>query len=392
MAIASEASDPLPAPGGVAIDAGVSAPVLEVAPPLKITQFQFTASGNEYFRIWVVNTLLTLLTLGAYSAWAKVRKTRYFWQNTQLDGYAFDYHARPWPILRGRVLALVLFFAYSWSLDFSRTGGLIMIVALCVVGPWLFLKSQQFKLANTSWRGLRFNFESRLSDAYRRLLPVLLLWFSSTVAAMLFAETPTLILVTSTAVLVFWPWMHHRLKAYQHGCATWGNLHASFAPSKAAFYKTYLLAMLLMFAVAIPAGIVVGMGSALLQRQGASASYMIVIGILAILLSYLLAGPYFATRLQQRVWSATQFGPVRFHTRIKAFGLMRLAFVNGLLTLLTLGLYWPYAAVALARYRIECMQLESPTELGEATSGVQRRALDATGDGALDAFGLDIGL
>ena len=51
----------------------------------------FTGEGAEYFRIWVVNLLLTLLTLGVYSAWAKVRKQRWFWQHTRLDGHVFDF-------------------------------------------------------------------------------------------------------------------------------------------------------------------------------------------------------------------------------------------------------------------------------------------------------------
>lgn len=51
-----------------------AAPITTPAP------FEFTGDGAEYFRIWVINLLLTLATLGIYSAWAKVRKARYFWQ------------------------------------------------------------------------------------------------------------------------------------------------------------------------------------------------------------------------------------------------------------------------------------------------------------------------
>src|SRR5207244_849139 len=42
----------------------------------------FTGRGSEYFRIWVVNVLLTVITAGIYSAWTKVRKAKYFAQNT----------------------------------------------------------------------------------------------------------------------------------------------------------------------------------------------------------------------------------------------------------------------------------------------------------------------
>ncbi|MDR1854861.1 MAG: DUF898 domain-containing protein, partial [Azoarcus sp.] len=40
-------------------------------------RLQFTGSGGEYFRIWIVNLLLSILTLGIYSAWAKVRREQY---------------------------------------------------------------------------------------------------------------------------------------------------------------------------------------------------------------------------------------------------------------------------------------------------------------------------
>ena len=63
---------------------------------------QFTGSALEYFRIWIVNVCLTLVTLGIFSAWAKVRKKRYFYSHTLLDGTPFQYLGMPIPILKGR--------------------------------------------------------------------------------------------------------------------------------------------------------------------------------------------------------------------------------------------------------------------------------------------------
>ena len=34
--------------------------------------FKFTGKASEYFGIWIVNLFLSLITLGIYSAWAKV--------------------------------------------------------------------------------------------------------------------------------------------------------------------------------------------------------------------------------------------------------------------------------------------------------------------------------
>ena len=66
---------------------------------------RFTGTGAEYFRIWIVNLLLTIVTLGIYSAWAKVRRLQYFHRHTQLAGSGFDYHGRPAAILKGRAVA-----------------------------------------------------------------------------------------------------------------------------------------------------------------------------------------------------------------------------------------------------------------------------------------------
>jgi hypothetical protein len=44
--------------------------------------FEFRGEAREYFRIWIVNLALGIVTLGVYSAWAKVRSERYFYGNT----------------------------------------------------------------------------------------------------------------------------------------------------------------------------------------------------------------------------------------------------------------------------------------------------------------------
>ena len=34
---------------------------------------EFTGSGGEYFRVWIVNVLLTIVTLSLYTPWARRR-------------------------------------------------------------------------------------------------------------------------------------------------------------------------------------------------------------------------------------------------------------------------------------------------------------------------------
>ena len=59
----------------------------------------FEGSAREWFGIWIINPLLSIFTIGIYSAWAKVRTQKYFYGNTFVAGRSFDYHAAGGKIL-----------------------------------------------------------------------------------------------------------------------------------------------------------------------------------------------------------------------------------------------------------------------------------------------------
>ena len=78
-----------------------STPVAPAPFAPQYTPLEFTGEGWVYFRIWVVNVALTVVTLGIYSAWAKVRMNRYFYGHTQLAGQALSISRSPWLFSRG---------------------------------------------------------------------------------------------------------------------------------------------------------------------------------------------------------------------------------------------------------------------------------------------------
>ena len=65
------------------IDTAPAAPAPFAPRQLKV---KFTGSGSEYFRIWLVNLLLSAVTLGLYLPFAKSRRLRYFYANTHIAG------------------------------------------------------------------------------------------------------------------------------------------------------------------------------------------------------------------------------------------------------------------------------------------------------------------
>jgi uncharacterized membrane protein YjgN (DUF898 family) len=364
-------------------------------PPLNAPQHSvtlvFDGRGSEYFRIWVVHTLLTLLTLGVYSAWAKVRKMQWFARHTVLIGDRFDYHANPKRILVGRILAFGLLGLWAMSFEISLVFGMSVLGLLCAAGPVLFVEAQRFKLSNSSWRGIHFGFDVPRKEAYLVCLPPLLLWTSGTVFQAYGASQGQLV-VASILPLLALPWAHARLKAMQHHHARFGSQRFLYTPSVTGFYTVYAHALIFIVVSGVFGALVAGVIGELTSRAAGASLLPLLSGFLAAGVIWVLSWPVFAARLQRLVWRQTGLGEVGFLGEMEVGPLLKLVVTQTALVLLTLGLYWPFAAVALARYRVQSVRVVSDKSLAdigfEASSSSTGRS---TGDGSADAFGLDLG-
>jgi len=127
--------------------------------------FEFRGNGGEYFRIWIVNLLLTIVTLGIYSAWAKVRRLRYFYGNTYLDGHSFEFHGRPLAILKGRLIVFAAYLVFAFSAQLKPAIAFVMIPLAIFGVPWIIMKSRLFQTRMTSYRNIRFNFHGTYGEA-----------------------------------------------------------------------------------------------------------------------------------------------------------------------------------------------------------------------------------
>lgn len=126
----------------------------------RVFPFAFTGNAGEYFRIWIVNLFLSIITLGVYSPWAKVRKKRYFYGNTWVAEANFDYHGDPVAILKGRIVAVLALVAYNVVEHYLPRFGAVTVILLMIGAPWLIVRSLKFNAVNSSYRNLRFHFSS----------------------------------------------------------------------------------------------------------------------------------------------------------------------------------------------------------------------------------------
>ena len=207
------------------------------AVPRKVTM-KFTGSAGEYFRIWIVNAALTIVTLGIYSAWAKVRTRRYFYANTILDGQPFDYTAKPGTILKGHAIvggAIIVINILSKVTPII--GALVTGAAWCAV-PFLLYKAHRFKARNSVYRNIRFRFLVDVMDAYKAYgfiplfvilgllisLPALMAGSESAAEAGVMAATTGIIGVIGGFLLVLsFPVFIYLQKSYLHNNIGYGK-------------------------------------------------------------------------------------------------------------------------------------------------------------------------
>ena len=375
---------------------------------------RFVGSGSEYFRIWIVNLLLTLVTLGLYYPFAKVRRLRYFHGATEVGGHPLSFHADPWKMLRGYLLVVLLFAAYGGAGQVSPVAGLVAFCIIAALWPALWHSSLRFRLANTGWRGLRLHFTGTRGGAYRALAPgfvLALVLVAST--AMLPTEAPLpgepapelgpgfwLVALLPVLMLAAAPALLWLMRRYQQGHLALGAEQTRFEVGVGRFYGLGLRVLGLALVAAFAAGLLAALfsiggsrGSGSDEAPSLRDMLLTLVPVLMVFVVYQAAiGPYAISRLQNLVWNGTRSAHLHFDSSLRFRPLVALTLRNWLLILVTLGLYFPFAAVATARLRLQAVTLVSRLHPDTLFSRVERVSESAAGDAAADIAGIDLGL
>lgn len=334
-------------------------------------EFEFFGSAPEYFRIWIVNLMLSIATLGIYSAWAKVRTERYFAASTRLDGTAFTYLADPLRILFGRVLVLT-------ALGLSSASGFITPMFETITGalvffgiPWAIVRSLAFRAHNTSWRNIRFAFGGTYGNALHAylLLPIL--------------GILTLGLLYPHAVF--------RQRQFIVDNAAFGTTRFGFAGKRRDFIRSVI--SIIFVTVAVGAATVFGAGAliASVGALGADPVLLPFVGIALVSPVYFYVFGAFAAETMNITYNGAQLGEQRLYCAVPRAGLAFIYATNALAILASLGMLIPWAQIRLTRYRIQHMRIEAVGDLGEFAAA-QGDDVSTLGSEFGEAFDIDIGL
>lgn len=371
-----------------------------------VEPFRFTGEASEYFRIWIVNTFLVIVTIGLWSPWAKIRKRRFFLRHTWVAGANFEYHAEPWPILRGRLIAGAAFVAYWFTGEINPRYAPWIALIIAMLAPWLVVSSLRFNLSNTSYRNLRFRFAGGVSDGLRALWPLPIVALLTLAFPPVFDPTDITkfdwkMLLPTLLLSALYPYLHGAFRLLLLNHSRFGSAPIACTTRVRTFYSIYLRGLLVGIGLMLVAGLLSALifgaiFSAWAGNLTAKAKWLpVLLGLVAALPSAFAALLWFAftqTRVINATFNLTTVSSnVRVFSQIRTWPMAKLYLGNTLAVLLSFGLAIPWAAVRTAKQRVETTALAIGGDIDDIIAGAVPPS-SATADAATEFFSFDVAL
>ncbi|MGH7770670.1 MAG: YjgN family protein [Candidatus Binatia bacterium] len=304
----------------------------------------FHGDGGSLFGIHIVNIFLTLVTLGIYSFWGRVKVRRYLLSQTELEGDRFAYHGTGMELLMGWLKAMLVFGIPLLILNYAPillgAGmvwniiiGVLIYIILLVFIPFAMVSARRYRLSRSSWRGIRFSFRGRMVEFIK-----------------LFVVGSIL---TTITLGLYYPIFETRRYGFMVSHSYLGNEKFHFDGRGQDLLGSFLLALLL---------------------------FLPTLGLYWF---------WFLAKKDRYLWAHTSFGTASFRSTVTGGNMLLLKLVNLLLLVFTLGLAWPWALVRKTRFVFAYLSLEGALDL----EGIQQeaQAASATGEGLASFLDLDAG-
>ena len=289
--------------------------------------------------------LFTLLTLGVYYFWGKVRVRAYLLGGTELEGDRLAYHGTGMELLVGFVKGVAVLFIPVALLTIvpqvygapdvvvSALSGTLYLLGLVLV-PLAMVGARRYRLSRSSWRGVRFSFRGPA----RELVGIFVVGT----------------LLTALTLGIYYPVFVTRRQAFMISHSYFGSGRFHFDGRGRELVGPFLL--------------------------------MVVLFLPTLGLSWF----WFSARRLRFFTAHTRFGATRFRSTVTGGRLAWLTISNVAAIVLTLGLAWPWTVVRGIRFAFRYLTLQGPVDLANIRQDA--RAASATGEGLAGLLDADFGV
>ncbi len=351
-------------------------------PSYRTSTVEFSGKGGEFFGIWIVNILLTIVTLGIYSAWAKVRTQQYFFGHTKVDGHAFRYLATPIQILKGRLLAFAVIAVFSLLTQLIPVFALVFAFAAIFVMPWLLVQGIKFNLRMTAYRNVRFGFHGTYGGAFLN-----------------FIVFPIIAVFTFYLLM---PYVLKRMDKFVYENVSFGGRKMQVNTIGGTYYEAVFkaffatLGAFIVFAIvlaifagitglAIPSGDVSALGGVMAIVFGA-------VYILGYVLVIALSQAIYRATIRNHVFASSELeGVAKFKSSVDVFDYCILLASNYLMIAFSLGLAYPVAKVRHAAYLASLTEVSVNSEIDNLTDPLKQESSTFLEEAA-DLYDIDFSL
>ncbi len=330
---------------------------------------KFSGKSGEYFKLWFVNMFLSIITLGIYSAWAKVRNTQYMYGHTNVDDNSFRFLATPMQILKGRIVAVIVFVLYMVLSKINPAIGIGLALCFLVAMPWLIIQGLKFTMRMTSYRNVRFSFEGTYGGVIMHfiLLPIL----------------------GAITLYIAMPWVIQQIQQYINNNITYGGKHFEQKSSAGQYY----IAVLFSIGIALIGGsLIAGIGGAAIAAASAGPSLgLIIVGLAAFALFGIVNAVYQTIIFNHLMKTLEIENVVSFDANMKTIPFTMLVLTNILLIIVTFGLAIPIVKIRSARYIASVTQVTIKPGIDELINTVEGEH-SAFGEEAAGLFDTDLSI
>lgn len=323
----------------------------------RYSALQFTGGVGAYYGIVIVNMLLSLLTLGLWGPWAKVRTIRFFYGNTEFLEEGFEFLATGKQLFIGRLIAFIALVALGFFELVPVIGPVLSVLLFTLAVPFVLNRSLGFKARYLTWRDVRFDWHGTFGKAFvifmiYPLLSVLTLGLLQPIAARALRQ--------------------HYVDNHAFGAAPFqADLPLG------AFYLALIkgLVFFLVMGALIVSPAVFAAYSMLLNTGlfdvTSTEEFYLLLALLdetqqAIIslpffafffVAYMTSGYYFALVRHIMVAHASLAGGIRMRSSLSSFRFAYILFTNLILNIVTLGFAHPYTVIRRYRYLTETIEV-----------------------------------
>jgi uncharacterized membrane protein YjgN (DUF898 family) len=309
-------------------------------PPAWVThKVGYKGKGGALFGIYIMNTLLTVLTLGIYSSWGKVKVRKYLCGATELMGERFTYTGTGRELFNGRIKAVgIMFIAFGIPNLLARfvhpALGALAGLTMMVVIPLAMVSSRRYRLSRTMWHGVRFSFAGSAKEYIK-------LYNKGSILTML-------------TLGLYGPYFHAQRETFWRNNSRYGSGSFKYTGVALDLKKDFLKAWLL----TIPT-----------------------LGFCWF---------WYSAKRTRYDWEKTSFGGLTFTSNVTGRGLLSFHALNALIMVLTLGFGMPFIAARNIKFISDHLTMKGNVEF-EKLEQVAPQAR-AVGDGLVDMLDIDMGM